>query len=354
MSDPRTVRVLSFDGGGMRGYLSLVWFQRFVQQWGIAPADIWKNFDVICGTSIGGILSLAMSYGLTPDELLPFFTQDGPWIFTIRSAVDVISGSINASFPSNRPYTSQKIYILGDNDQFYRSVDPASNYGSSRLKAKLVETFGTSIMQDVKTNVLITAYKSSTETPILFSNLNYSEFSGQNDLISNVALTTSAAPLYLPPIALPSGTYVDGGVYQNNPSQLGLNLGKMLKPTSKRACVLSIGTGLGDIGFHEEENPNEPPPPTFPFEQTVKDLVKIIGAATTGSQESIDKGLSLVDKYTLEELYYYRFQSILDPAQNTDLDNSDPSFLQYMSDTANQEYNDDAENISTFIGHLTA
>jgi patatin-like phospholipase/acyl hydrolase len=65
-----TVYVLSIDGGGMRGYLSLRWLKRFVQLWGIPQTDIYKYFDVICGTSIGGILALALSLGFTLDELV--------------------------------------------------------------------------------------------------------------------------------------------------------------------------------------------------------------------------------------------------------------------------------------------
>lgn len=354
MADPRTVRVLSFDGGGMRGYLSLLWFQRFVQLWGINEADIWKNFDVITGTSIGGIIALALAYGMTPTQLLPFFTNDGKWIFTVRSAVDVAAGSINASFPSNRPYTVQKIGILGNNDQFYNSIDPASNYGSSRLKAKLVETFGTDTLQKLKTNVLVTAYKPITQTPVLFSNLNYGEFLGQNDLISDIALATSAAPLYLPPHIFGAKTYIDGGVFQNNPSQLGLTLGKMLKTTANRYRLLSIGTGLGKAGFHEEDDPDQPPPPSFPFEQTMKDLVGLIDASITGAQESVARSLFLESQYTNSRLATYRFQTVLDPTINTDLDDSDNNFMTYMANVANTEFNADIDNISTFLGRLTA
>jgi hypothetical protein len=354
MADSRTVRVLSFDGGGMWGYYSNRWFSRFVNLWGISPDDVWKYFDVIAGTSIGGIQALALAYGLRVDDLALFFTNDGPWIFTIRSALDVSLGSINASFPSNRPYTSQKIAILGQNDQFYRSVDPASNYGSSRLKRKLDETFGTNTLQDLKTNVLIPSYKSNTDTPVFFSNLNYGELSGQNELISNVALTTSAAPLYLPPVTLGSNVYIDGGVVLNNPADFALKIGKMIKPTANRYCVLSIGTGLGKGGFDEEENPNLPPPPTFPFESTIKSLVSIIDASTTGAQETVARGLFLLDKYTLDNYYEFREQMVRDPSLNTDLDSSDPATRSYMDAKAQDRFNENIDDITTFLGHLTA
>ena len=74
MSDANTIRVLELDGGGERGYLSLKFLEKFIQQWGVDPAKIWQEFDVICGTSIGGIMALGLATGLTTTEISPFFT----------------------------------------------------------------------------------------------------------------------------------------------------------------------------------------------------------------------------------------------------------------------------------------
>ncbi len=86
MSDSNTVRVLSIDGGGMRGYISTNFMELFVQQWGINPNQIWKYFDVITGSSIGGIQALGYSLGIAPSEINSFFTVDGPWIFTTNAS----------------------------------------------------------------------------------------------------------------------------------------------------------------------------------------------------------------------------------------------------------------------------
>jgi hypothetical protein len=358
MSDSNTIRILSMDGGGMRGYMSLVFLQKFIQQWGISQSDLWKNFDVIAGTSIGGIAALAYASGITPDELEPFFTEVGPWIFTVRTAGDVIDGSINASLPSNRPSATEKAGMVLIGDDIYAAVDPInSNYGDARLKQEVINVFGTNTLQNLKTNTIIPTYRYDTSSFALYSNLNYAEFTGQNELISNVALATSAAPIYFPPIDISSHKYIDGGVYQNNPSQLALNLGKMLKPTANRYCVLSLGTGLGEMGFDvalarkkvlssllRARTPTE----------TVELLMSLFDIGITGGQESVAKALSLESKYTLDNLYYYRFQLDLDQTQDTELDNSDPEFISYMYTTAVQYFNEDIENISNFIGHLTA
>ena len=49
MSDPNTLRILSIDGGGVRGLIPNTFMELFVQQWGINPNEIWKYFDVITG-----------------------------------------------------------------------------------------------------------------------------------------------------------------------------------------------------------------------------------------------------------------------------------------------------------------
>lgn len=349
MADSHTLRVLNFDGGGMRGYLSNVWFNKFVQDWGIQPNEIWKYFDVICGTSIGGIAALAYGLGLSPEEVLPFFTNDGPWIFTVRTAGDVALGSINASLPSNRPSVPQKVGILATGDQFYKSVSENSNYGSARMKTKLIETFGTNTMQNLKTNAIIMSYKYNTQEFVTFSNLNYPEYSGNNEQLVNVALATSAAPLYLPDAAFNGDLYGDGGLYQNNPSELAIKAGKAVKPHARRVCLLSIGTGLAEPELQDGGGSSP-----VPFQDTVQRLVSLLNIAMTGAQESVALSSFLESEYTLNNFFYHRYQTTLNPAQDTELDNSDPAFLTYMRDLALSDYNEDIDAISTFRGHLTA
>ena len=62
----------------------------------------------------------------------------------------------------------------------------------------------------------------------------------------------------------------------------------------------------------------------------------------------------LESQYTLSKLFYYRFQPILDPALDTELDNTDDSILTYYENTAADYYSNDLDNITTFIGHLSA
>jgi patatin-like phospholipase/acyl hydrolase len=255
MSDSNTLRVLSLDGGGMRGYISATFLKLFVQLWGINPNEIWKYFDIITGSSIGGLQALAYALGMSPTELQSFFTIDGPWIFTTSS-----------SSPSVTPSTLTKINtIVGgpfSNPTFYPST--TAGIGTMRLKSKLDSVFGTNTLSDMKTKVLITSFEKNdanpdfsqnTNTPIYFSNSTIIPiFTGQNNLAVDVAMATSAAPLYFPAWNIGNDSYIDGGVIQNNPSSFSLAVAQAIKPTANRYCVLSIGTGLGDIGFPGPSN----------------------------------------------------------------------------------------------------
>lgn len=364
MADPNTLRILELDGGGERGYLSLNFLIKFIQQWGISPSAIAQNFDVICGTSIGGILSLALAFGKTPAELSPFFTEDGPLLFSTNGT------------PSNRATTVDKLLAFAPLNPysgvpFYSTQGTTNTYGSNLLVTKLQNMFTTNTMQNLLTNVVIPTYKVtlrddltlSSGTYTLCSNVTVPGFVAQNELISNVALATSAAPFYLPSLSVTAanpndssylnGRYIDGGVYANNPASFGWNLAQILKPTARRCCILSIATGLGEMGFDDPSTPSPRLADSDPL-VSVTNLFALFDVAATGGQESVAKSLLLESRYTLNKLYYYRFQPVLDPTKDTELDNTDPDILQYYVDTANNWFNSDIDNINTFIGHLNA
>ena len=385
MSDPNTIRILSIDGGGMRGYISTNFMELFVQQWGINPNQIWKYFDVITGSSIGGIQALAYSIGLAPSEINSFFTVDGPWIFTTST-----------STPSSQPSTLTKINtIVGgpfSNPTFYPGTTPG--IGTMRLNSKLTSVFGTNTLQNALTNVAITSFEKNdsnpdfsqtTNTPVYFSNSNIVPIlSGQNNSMVDVAMATSAAPLYFPSWNIGIDSYIDGGVTQNNPASFGLAIGKALKPTANRFCVLSIGTGLGDVGFPATTTLNKAKkellelnsdPKTYGEKWKLSSkqvnglqsatanlgaleganlIMYLLGAMTTGPQEIAAQELNIEANYTLSNLYNYRMQYYLQPDLDTELDDSTPAILAYYKSSVIEYFNNDIANITNFIAHLSA
>jgi len=330
MADPNTVRILAIDGGGMRGTFSVQWMNEFVQLWGISPNEIWKYFDVICGTSAGGLQALGYAGGLSPSDLTTFLTTQGPWIFSTSSIL-----------PGIRATTLDKLATMILGGSFY----PNTNFIST-----LNTLFGSLTMQNLNTNTLITSYDYTTNTPILYSNIVFPNSFGATEMLKNVGLATSSAPLYFPPAVWGGGhSYLDGGCIKNNPAMLGYMLGNIIKPNAKRTCILSIGSGLGDIGFGT--SPVTPPPPD---ESNMAFIFSLLGILITGSQETDAALLKNIDQYTLQNIYTYRANAQLDPLIDTELDNSSGGFITYMQTLATNTFNADAVNISNFLAHLVA
>lgn len=379
MTVPDTLRILSLDGGGMRGYLSACWLDKFVQQWGVQGNELWKHFDVIAGTSVGGIQALGYANGMSPSELKVFFTEDGPWIFAIRTALDTVcnllkpdGGLCTASEASNRPNTTQKIAMILNGETFYSTernpnggvcsatCDTSnSNYGDLRLRKKLESIFGDNPISSLKTKTLITSYNVTTQTPVVFTNADLPGYVGFNQKIRDVAIATSAAPTYLPSIGLSdnddrtgAGEYIDGGVYQNNPANLAFSLGKMLKPSAQKICLLSLGTGLGKYTFSQ----NSPliAPESLSLVNPIQMLMDLLNISMTASQEAVDFSFRQQSSYTLDNFYYYRFQYKFPDGTDVELDNSTPEFTSMLKSKADQQFSDDIPNILSFIGHLDA
>ncbi|MGW5232081.1 patatin-like phospholipase family protein, partial [Streptomyces nodosus] len=75
-------QILALDGGGFRGMFSAAVLARLEEDLGVRVAD---HFDLIAGTSTGGIIALGLGLGLSPQQILEFYTEHGPRIFRDRS-----------------------------------------------------------------------------------------------------------------------------------------------------------------------------------------------------------------------------------------------------------------------------
>jgi predicted acylesterase/phospholipase RssA len=359
----RNIRILSLDGGGMKGLFSATFMKRFCQDAGIDPTKIWDYFDIIAGTSIGTIMGGGYALGKTPEEIIDFFKVYGSQIFT-------------SSFGTPMPVAEKLAFFLGATNfplggSFYG--DGAQGYNPNSVLVNQVQTIaGDMKMSQFKTNMLITAVEKIQiddnqldafyYRPVIFSNLNIPRFTeGQDYLAWQVILASASAPLYFPPTVITGTplnvTYIDGAVYQNNPASLALVLANIIEPSVNRICILSVGCGLGTVGFFDPA----PPPPTdldLNVQANFEYLSQILDVEGAGSQETISKQLELLSLYgsTINgaNLFYYRFQTVFDPSINTELDNSSPEFLEYMQSAANAQYNKDALKIGLFIQKLQA
>lgn len=341
--DINTIRVLLLDGGGVRGIITSTLLDLFCNQAGIAGNQIYKYFDIIAGTSIGGIQALAYAKGLTPSYIKNMLITNASSIF-------------NCTYPipggGQAGYGTWSGYLSGIYGSLY-SQPPLANLINSN--------FGTDTISSYQTNVLVPAFQRSnaagtTNVPVYFSNVSSSivpYLSGQTELSANVALATSAAPVYFPPAVFNGAAYVDGGIFLNNASAMALSVQRAIKPTVNRFCVLSIGTGLGSIGYI----PGEPATDGLRLRGAIDNLntIKMVMDVSMAiPPEGVSIEQQIIANYTVGNSYYCRMQYPIDLSREPDssLDNSDPEFIEYMQDSATSYFNNNISNINNFIGYL--
>ncbi len=213
-------RILSFDGGGIRGLVTLAILKRLEAQ---IPGLI-QGADLIAGTSTGGIIALGLAAGKSVDEMIALYRDNGKDIFD------------DSWFDNIRDLGG----IAG------------ADYDQKNLEKILNGLFGTTTLKDLHQRVLIPSFNlddgdpdasKRTWNPKFFHNFPGSDSDGDLRVVE-VALDTSAAPTYFPT----HGTYIDGGVVANNPSLAAVvqtQDSRNTDPVPKLddIFVLSIGTG---------------------------------------------------------------------------------------------------------------
>lgn len=215
-----TYRILSLDGGGIRGLLSLVLLDRIKRA---VPGWLDKA-ELLAGTSTGGIIALGIAHGVPLADIRALYEQKGRDIFD-DSWLDNLKDLGNVA---------------------------GAQYGNKALTRELRRIFGETRLKDLGKRVLIPAFDLDNEnpeasrrswSPKFFHNFPGPDSDGDR-LAYKVALYTSAAPTFFPAV----DGYIDGGVFANNPSMAALAQTqdhRALKkpPHHDRIALLSIGTG---------------------------------------------------------------------------------------------------------------
>jgi len=213
-------RILSIDGGGIKGVMPAAYLTNIEETLGIKVSDY---FDLIVGTSTGGIIALALGIGKRPQAILNLYKEKGATVF--GQDVTVGLGLIN------RTYLSVKQCFL-------------RKYSSNNLKEALSEVFGNERLGDSKNRLVIPAYSDSRAGPYIFKTAHNERF--RNDYKTSavdIAMATSAAPAYFPKYQIKTGEeLVDGGVWANNPTGVAaLEAACVLGWKMDKLHILSLG-----------------------------------------------------------------------------------------------------------------
>lgn len=211
-------RILSLDGGGIKGTFTASVLASLEADTGKSCAD---HFDLIAGTSTGGILALGLGLRFPAAELLNFYRDRGPQIFPSTGLIERKGGIFRQLF---RP-----------------------KHSSGVLREELEVILGSKKLGESACRLVIPAYDAVGGRIFILKTAHHERFKyDHNALAVDVALATSAAPTYFAQSPFPehsNATYVDGGVWANSPVLVALTeavhfLGVPLDDID----MLSIGT----------------------------------------------------------------------------------------------------------------
>ena len=278
-------RILSLDGGGLRGLISA----RLIQRLNDIP-DItgWINdVNLYAGTSTGGILALALATGRSPEDIYCLYKDKGGRIFDDSIWDD--------------------IHDLG------KTI--GADYSNKNLKSELKVIFGNKRLSDIKKKVTIPTFDLDNEAssptertwkPKIFHNFAGPDSDG-GSLIADVALYTSSAPTYFPS----ADGYIDGGVYANNPTIVAIAqaISKRSRPPDRAKLddlvVLSVGTGVS-LTYIKGKTHN------WGYSQWIKPLINVLMEGVAGISDYQARQL-LSDRY-------HRLQIVFDPKETIPMD----------------------------------
>lgn len=225
-------KILSIDGGGIRGifpayYLTLV--EQELSKRTDGKTQVKDHFDLITGTSTGGIIAIALSLGVPAQKLFDLYSENASKIFG-----------------GKRGFWSQILKSAHDRENLENLVRETLREYNDGIDPR---------MNDCQTGVAIPIYDLIKGNPSVIKSPYHPNFKRDLHLPAyKVALATSAAPTYFDPysteyidldgIKKPFNNKIDGGVVANNPTLLGIiEAQKSFNEELNNLNILSIGTG---------------------------------------------------------------------------------------------------------------
>jgi uncharacterized protein len=320
-------KVLSIDGGGIRGIIPAMVLAEIEERTGKAASEL---FDLVAGTSTGGILALGLTkpgpdgkpqYGA--GTLIELYETEGKNIFSIPVWHRVRSAGGVAE---------EKYPVTGIEGVARRYFDNA------RLADALAE-------------VLITAYEIERRGPWFFKRRKARDPNeGFDPLMRDVARATSAAPTYFEPLRLRVGSlgnraFIDGGVHSNNPAMCAYVEARKIHPEENDFLVVSLGTG--------ELTRN------MPYEEVrgwglALWAQPILNVVFDGVADTVDYQLrELLSTEEDDARRYYRFQTVLDVGKD-DMDDASATNIQALKEKAREIIDENDRALDSLCAQLTA
>jgi uncharacterized protein len=221
----REFRILSLDGGGIRGIFTATLFAELEERFLPPGRRIYECFDLITGTSTGGIIALGLSLGIPAREMARLYTERG---------LDI--------FPA--PPTSRLALLRRKLRHFFHY-----RYERDGLQRVLEDVLGQHHLRDAKVPLCIPSCDGRYGEVYVFKTPHHPDFKKDGDeLMVKVALSTSAAPTYFQPLDSGGYRHLDGGLWANNPIMVGLT-DALSSFDINRSQVRILSVSCGDSPF---------------------------------------------------------------------------------------------------------
>ena len=219
LATDRPLRVLSLAGGGFLGLYTAVVLEALEAR---AGEPLARRFDLLAGTSIGGLLGLALAYEIPMARLVRLFTEHGSAVFSSRA---LPSGALSRLLDLSRS-------VLGP------------KYSGEALREALQAEIGDKRLADALHPVVVPAVDVGLCQTKVFKTPHAPASRGDGDLRAvDVAMAACAAPAYFPSVRIGRHIYADGGLFAVAPDQVALHeLEHFMGVDPGRVSMLSIGT----------------------------------------------------------------------------------------------------------------
>ena len=219
--DDATFKILSLDGGGIRGIFP-AGVLAYLEEKCLDGQPIGDYFDLITGTSTGGIIALGLGAGMTARSLLDLYVSQGHRVF-----------------PQEQRRQGQRLFRRLSRNRYERAA----------LDEMLRQTLGTRTLRESRYRLLIPATEAKHGDPAVYKTPHHPGYYLDGDKpLAEVAAATSAAPTYLKPVVQDGYILLDGGIWANNPTMMGL-VEALTCFTVQREHILILSIGCGQDGF---------------------------------------------------------------------------------------------------------
>jgi len=211
-------RILAIDGGGIKGIFPAAFLSELEERY-LGGDSIARYFDLIAGTSTGGIIALGLGAGLTSAAIRDFYICQGREIFPPQRRLRRFMGTIRQCI--------------------------RFRYDSVALARALGKTFGRKTFGESKSRLCIPSFDGRHSEVYIFKTPHHPDYKLDSlEQMAKVAAATSAAPTFFRPLEDGGYTFVDGGVWCNNPTMVGLVDALTCFAVQRwRIRILSVGCG---------------------------------------------------------------------------------------------------------------